>query len=108
MPKIVEIEAGAYDPAELEVTEESLRANVEAAREQLSAMREKRREIRDTVPMRQVAEALAETDDDHVAAVDALNDAERALGRFLRTDEAAQHVALEAASDAEVAEEGTE
>ena len=99
MPKVVEIPAGAYEPEDVEVSEESLRAAIEEAQERVAEVKAQRRDARENAPRSVLREALAETDQAYVDAIDALNNAERALGRFLRSDQAAHHVVVDGASE---------
>ncbi len=101
MPIHDDIEAGAYDPEEAgEVTEESLVAAVDVAQTLVDEISVQRHEIRDTTGKRFVLEALAETDQPHVDAIVAVNQANKALGRFLGSGPG-QSVEVGTASDSE-------
>lgn len=100
MPQFKEIPAGAYDPSEVaEVSEDSLREAVDAAREVVDEIRAAQYEIRQTTPKPKLLDALAESDVALQDAIRKLNHAERALGRFLRTNENPQVISVGTASE---------
>lgn len=103
MPIHADIEAGAYDPDEAsEVTAESFIAAVDEAQSLVDEISAHRHEIRDNTGKRFVLEALAETDEAHIAAIDALNRANKSLGRFLGSGPG-QTVEVGTATDSEAA-----
>ena len=99
MPKLVEIDGDA--PYE-EVTEEQLIAKVEEAEAEVERIRAIRVEVRETASRVSVLERLAETDEEFQEAIDALNEAEKTLGRFRGAVEG-QHVAVGTAAEGEKA-----
>ena len=99
MPIEVRVEAGAEpDP---EQTEEGLAEAVEVAQTAVAEFQELRAEIRATTPKPDLLSALGDTDDDALAAVDALAAAEKAYGRFTRGGSAGQVVPVGTARESE-------
>lgn len=80
MPKFVEIPADA--PAPVELSEKGLEKRVKEAGAEVERLRQVRHKVRETTPKSSLLAALAETDEEFMAAIDALNQAEHDLGRF--------------------------
>lgn len=104
MPNIVNIEAGAYDPDEVPDAQDeaALEAAVEEARAEVDRIRGERYKIRQSTPKAELLDALSDTDAELRAAIDHLNQQERALGRLRRTG-GGQTVSVGAAKDSEEA-----
>ena len=96
MPKFEEIPADAPSPSEQD--EASLEKALKAAQKEVDRIRKVRWEVRDSTGKSGVLAALAETDEEFMAAIDRLNQAERDLGRFRGAGEG-QHVEVGAARE---------
>lgn len=98
MPRFEEIGADEESPSL--VSEEDMEKAVVKAEKEVERIRKIRIQVREETPKAKILEALSETDEEFVAAIDALNEAQRTLGRFRGAQEG-QHVAVGTASDKE-------